>query len=120
MTGECDGFCWYDVQLSPKRPVKLSLLRLEIPRLAPTARYLHAANFTWTYLSTGLPEYGGQWSDKFKPYVWLGDEERGLAWCAESDRGWSLQEPTRALQAHTQDGVVVFSATMVGTMIGSA
>lgn len=113
MTGECDGFCWYDVQLSPKQPVKLSLLRLEIPRLAPTARYLHAANFTWTYLSTGLPEYGGQWSDKFKPYVWLGDEERGLAWCAESDRGWSLQEPTRALQAHTQDGVVVFSATML-------
>ena len=67
MTGECDGFCWYDLELRPKQPVKLSLLRLEIPRRAATASYLHAANFTWTYLSQGLPEYGGQWSDKFIP-----------------------------------------------------
>ena len=59
MTGECDGFCWYDLELSPKQPVKMSLLRLEIPRLARTARYLHAANFTWTHLPKDLPEYGG-------------------------------------------------------------
>ena len=113
MTGECDGFCWYDLELTPKQPVKMSLLRLEIPRRAATARYLHAACFTWTYLTTGLPEYGGQWSDKFKPYVWLGDEERGLAWCAESDKGWLLKEPKHALQAHTQGDVVVFSATLL-------
>ncbi len=113
MTGECDGFCWYEIRLTPKRPVTLNLLRLELPRRAATARYLHAACFTWTYLSTGLPEYGGQWSDRFKPYVWLGDEERGLAWCAESDQGWSLKEPTRALQAHTQGDVVVFSTTLL-------
>jgi hypothetical protein len=113
MTGECDGFCWYDLELSPKQPVKLSLLRLEIPRLARTARYLHAANFTWTQLSQGLAEYGGSWSDKFKPYVWLGDEARGLAWCAESDQGWLLQEPTRALQVQTKGDVVVFSATLL-------
>src|ERR1039457_604346 len=113
MTGECDGFCWYDLELTPKQPVKLSLLRLEIPRLARTARYLHAANFTWTQLSQGLAEYGGKWSDKFKPYVWLGDEERGLAWCAESDRGWLLQEPTNALQVQTKGDVVVFSSTFL-------
>ena len=113
MTGECDGLCWYDLELSPKQPVKLSLLRLEIPRLVRTARYLHAANFTWTQLSQGLAEYGGSWSDKFKPYVWLGDEERGLAWCAESDRGWLLQEPTHALRVQTKGDVVVFSATLL-------
>ena len=113
MTGECDGLCWYDLELRPKQPVKLSLLRLEIPRRGATARYLHAANFTWTYLTTGLPEYGGQWTDKFKPYVWLGDEERGLAWCAESDQGWLLKEPTRAVAAHTQGDVVTFSATIL-------
>ncbi len=113
MTGECDGFCWYDLELNPKQPVKMSLLRLEIPRRATTARYLHAACFTWTYLTTGLPEYGGHWADKFRPYVWLGDEERGLAWCAESDEGWWLKEPTHALQAHTQGDVVVFSATLL-------
>ena len=113
ITGECDGFCWYDLEFNPKQPVKMSLLRLELPRRAGTARYLHAACFTWSYLTTGLPEYGGQWSDKFKPYVWLGDEARGLAWCAESDKGWPCQGPTHALQAHTQGDVVVFSATLL-------
>src|ERR1035438_3026377 len=113
MTGECDGFCWYDLELSPKQPVKISLLRLEIPRLASTARCLHTANFTWSHLSQGLPEYGGQWTEKFTPYVWLGDEERGLAWCAESDQGWRLKEPTRAVAVHTQGDVVVFSATLL-------
>jgi hypothetical protein len=113
MTGDCDGFCWYEIQLNPKQPVKLSQLRLEVPHRAASARYLHAACFTWTYLSTGLPEYGGQWTDKFKPYVWLGDEERGLAWCAESDQGWLLKEPTHALQVHTQGDVVMFSTTLL-------
>ena len=113
MTGDCDGFCWYEIQLSPRQPLKLSALRLELPRRQATAKYLHAACFSWTYLSTGLPEYGGQWTDKFKPYVWLGDEDRGLAWCAESDQGWSLKEPTRALQAHTKGDAVVFSATLL-------
>ena len=113
MTGECDGFCWYDLELAPKQPVKLTQLRLEIPRRARTARYLHAACYTWTYLTTGLPEYGGHWNDKFKPYVWLGDEDRGLAWCAESEKGWHLKEPTHALQAHTRGDVVVFSSTFL-------
>jgi len=113
MTGDCDGFCWYDLELSPKQPVKLSLLRLEIPRRAGTARYLHTANFNWTHVSQGLPEFGGRWSDKFTPYVWLGDEERGLAWCAESDRGWMLKEPGHAVGVQTQSKGVVFSATLL-------
>jgi hypothetical protein len=113
MTGECDGFCWYDIELAPKRPLRLSSIRLEIPRPAATARYLHTANFTWSHFSQGLPEAGGKWSDKFTPYVWLGDEERGLAWCAESDRGWLLREPKRALEVQTTGSVVVLRVNVL-------
>ena len=113
MTADCDGFCWYEIQLSPKQPVKLSALRLELPRREPTARHLHAASFSWKYTTTGLPEYGGNWSERFKPYVWLGNEDRGLAWCAESDEGWSLKEATHALQIKTQGDVVNFSTTLL-------
>src|SRR6185437_5622100 len=62
MTADCDGFCWYEIRLEPKHPARLSSLRLEIPRIAPTARYLHTANFTWSNVSGGLPEIGGKWS----------------------------------------------------------
>ena len=113
MTGECDGFCWYEIELAPKQPLKLNAIRLEVPRNAATARYLHTANFSWTHFSQGLPEAGGKWTQKFTPYVWLGDEERGLAWCAESDQGWLLKEPTRAVQVQTEGDVVRFKATLL-------
>ena len=40
------------------------------------------------------------------PYVWLGNEERGLAWCAESDQGWQLNEPSKAIRIETRDNTV--------------
>ena len=114
MAADCDGFCWYEIQLVPKQPVKLSSIRLEIPRIQGTARYIHAANFQWGgQLSSGLPEYGGNWKQVFMPYVWLGDEDRGMAWCAESDQGWRLSEPTNALQVKTEGDVVLFSANLL-------
>lgn len=113
MTGECDGLMWYEIVLTPQKPLKLSSLRLEIPRLGDTARYLHRANFAWPGYSRGLKEIGENWHEKFMPYVWLGDEQRGLAWCAESDQGWMLAEPTNALKVNTQAAVARFTATIL-------
>jgi hypothetical protein len=115
MTGECDGFSWYEITLSPKKPVELKALRLEIPRRAETAKYIHAAAFTWggKQISRGLPEIGGKWSESFMPYVWLGDEDRGLAWFCESDEGWRLKDPGNALKVETIGEKVVFTATFL-------
>src|SRR5690606_14982857 len=30
------------------------------------------------------------WRGNFKPYIWLGAEERGLAWFADNEEGWEL------------------------------
>jgi hypothetical protein len=106
LTADYDGFCWYEIRLTPKRKITLRSLGLEIPRTAKTARYLHSANFSWSNVSQGLPELGGTWISPFVPYVWLGDEERGLAWCAESDQGWQLNEPAKAIRIETHDNVV--------------
>ncbi|MGI8964577.1 MAG: glycoside hydrolase domain-containing protein, partial [Limisphaerales bacterium] len=111
MTADCDGFCWYEIQFTPKHPVKLRSLGLEIPRIAKTARYFHSADFSWSNISQGLPELGGKWSGTLKPYVWMGDEERGLGWCAESDAGWQLSEPAKALSVETHGEIVSFKTT---------
>jgi hypothetical protein len=113
LTADCDGFSWYEIRLKPKRPLTLRSLGLEIPRTAKTARYLHSANFTWSNVSQGLPELGGTWSSPFVPYVWLGDEERGLAWCAESDEGWQLSDPANAVRIETQGNVVRCRFSMI-------
>lgn len=113
MTGECDGFCWYDITLTPKQPLTLRSLRLEIPRAADTARYIHTSSFTWGRLSQGLKEYGGRWVEAFMPYVWLGNEDAGLAWCCESDEGFRLKEATHALEVATAGDVVRFTITLL-------
>src|SRR5262249_39679503 len=102
LKADCDGFCWYEIQIKPKRPVTLRSLTLEIPRVKTTARYLHTANYSWSNLSQGLLELKGKWSGGFMPYIWMGDEDRGLAWCAESDEGYRLSDPGRALRIDTQ------------------
>ena len=56
---------------------------------------------------------GAKWDRKFMPYAWLGDEERGLAWCCESDEGWRLKDADKALQIRTSGSTVVFSANLL-------
>lgn len=113
MTGECDGLMWYEVTITLKSPLKLASLKLEIPRTRDTARYLHAANFAWPGFSSGLEEIGGTWRHAFMPYIWLGDEQRGLAWCMESDKGSALNDAANALAVNTQAAVVRFSANII-------
>jgi len=114
MAADCDGFMWYDINVTSLQPTELKSLRLEIPRVEQTARYIHSANFQWGgQISRGLKEIGGKWSQRFMPYVWLGDEDRGLAWCCESDQGWMLSEPTRALLVETKGKTVLFSTTFL-------
>lgn len=113
LTADCDGFCWYEIRFEPKHPIKLKSLRLEIPRVAGTARYLHTSAYNWSNVSGGLPEMGGKWASAFVPYVWLGDEQRGLAWCAESDQGWHPAATGTALSVETKDDVVTFRANLL-------
>lgn len=113
LTADCDGFCWYEIRLTPRHAATLPSLSLEIPRIAATARYLHTSSYNWSNVSGGLPELGGSWGGAFVPYVWLGDEARGLAWCAESEEGWKLRDPSHAMAVATKGDVVTTRIRLV-------
>ena len=113
LRADCDGFCWYEIQFTPKHPIKLQSLHLNIPRVQTTARYLHTSSYDWSNVSGGLAERNGHWGASFTPYVWLGDEERGLAWCAESDQGWQRKTPSPAVSVETKANAVFFTATLL-------
>ncbi|MGZ4962015.1 MAG: glycoside hydrolase domain-containing protein [Limisphaerales bacterium] len=113
MTGECDGFCWYEIRVTPQHPVKVSSIWLDIPRTKETARYLHTSNYSWSNPSGGLAEMGGKWNGGFMPYVWLGNEDCGLAWCAESDQGWNLRDASHALVVESRTNEVLLRVTFL-------
>jgi hypothetical protein len=107
---EFDGMVRFDVLLRPRnKSVRLDLLCLEIPIWRERARYLHANNpEAW---SGATPE--PIWRSAFYNFVWLGDEERGLCWFAETDEGWNLANPNDAIIIQRQNDLTLLQINFV-------
>ena len=88
-TLEYDGLLWTDVTLTPKAPVTLTEVTLRIPVRAANALYLHHARGSWGEDTAGALPAAGYESAAIVPSLWVGDDDRGLAWLAETQQGWS-------------------------------
>jgi hypothetical protein len=105
-TLEYDGMLWTDLTLTPARPLALTGLTLHIPLRAANAIYVHHVRPSWLEDNAGrLPDQGYE-APAFQPFLWLGDDDRGLAWFAESDQGWS-NVPGKPVERVTRNGDVV-------------
>lgn len=86
-----DGMIWFEWQIeNPPNP--LAGLMLEVPLATKHARYFWCNRDNLGF----LPDDG--FTGAFLPALWLGDEERGLEWLAETDEGWHLNQPDRAIE----------------------
>ena len=112
---EFDGMMRFDVEWTASSNASLTELRLEIPLRPTQASLLHFypplyefPAMTWPkperLNSIARPAY---WRSCFSPFVWLGNEERGLQWFCESDENWRLKDPNTALEITTTDNEVV-------------
>jgi len=84
-----DGMIRCDLTITPTAGQStIQELTLAIPLKPEHARYLYHFPGRWgsVFNSAYLPQEG--WQNPFKPFVWLGDEDRGFAWFCESDRNW--------------------------------
>ncbi|MCC7350886.1 MAG: hypothetical protein IT446_09975 [Phycisphaerales bacterium] len=108
---EYDGLSWIEMKLDPARPTQLEGLYLDIPIRADQATLLHEVTDSIRRVFAGHTPAGKGtvWDSgkllntsgmigNFKPMYWLGNEDRGLCWFGESDKGWSLDEKLPALQ----------------------
>ncbi len=111
---EYDGMVRVDVTLTPTAGrAMLADLTLELPLAPEHARYLYHFPGEWGSVANSgfLPPAG--WSHAFKPYVWLGDEDRGLAWFCESDRNWYPLGAAAALTIRREDKAVVLRCHLI-------
>ena len=104
-TVEYDGAVRLDWRLAPrKNPVTVANLAFVVPVKRSMAKlYQHYVfeDFAFSKLDTWnkagkLPESG--WSGKFTPGFWLGDEQRGITWFAESRAGWTPADPNKYIE----------------------
>jgi hypothetical protein len=103
---EYDGCLTTDLTLDTAGQT-IESLALEIPLKPEHARYIHAAQANWadSYAAAMGASPGWEWARPFYPYVWLGDEARGLAWFSETDEPFQLDDRSRAVQVQTVQGL---------------
>jgi hypothetical protein len=110
---EYDGMVRSDVALQPQGEIRIDELTLEIPVKPEYARYLYHWPGRWgsAYNAGALPDKG--FSSAFKPFLWLGDEWRGLSWFCESERGFRNARPDEVIDIRREDGAVVLRVRLI-------
>ena len=84
-TTEFDGLQRCDLTLTPDGVAEVSALTLEIPVKSQYAAFLCPSTGHTSPALTTPPE---GWKSAFMPQVWVGNDDLGLAWIAESDEWW--------------------------------
>jgi len=114
---EFDGMMRVDMVVMPQRGTspKLDELWLETPLKAEMATLFHYWPGRWGSAanSEAVPESG--LTLPFKPFVWLGWEEGGLSWFAESDKGWQPEEANRYIEVVRQGEETVLRLRILDT-----
>lgn len=116
---EYDGMMRVDLKLVPKTPVRLESLALEIPVKSAHAKYYYYypdRSGSWTAHRPGAVPAAGV-TMPFNPTIWLGDDERGLQWFAESDQNWLPADVKQAVQIKPQGEMTVLRLDLIGQPI---
>ncbi len=119
-TVEYDGMIRVDLTITPRAAGEIEGLTLTIPVRPERATYLVRTDCA----GTGSPadeRYGALpaegWRAEFHPFVWLGDEDRGLVWFCEAPEGWVLPEDGKPIEVARRDGAVDLTITIAaGTL----
>jgi hypothetical protein len=83
---EYDGLLVVDLEVVAPRGKTITAAALELPLRNAVARYRHRAAQAGEGHAGIIPE-GGE-HDRFIPYAWIGDDQRGLFWFCETDENW--------------------------------
>ncbi len=109
---EYDGYTWTNLTVDPARPLRVGELRLTWRMPRAQATLMHADAFQWINNPAGSLKPEG-WSSDFTHFFWLGNEERGLSWYAESPRGWRPSATKRAIEVTPRGDEVLVTIRLI-------
>jgi hypothetical protein len=117
---EYDGYMLFDCTLTALRDLALEDLRLEIPLDSRSARLCYGNRVLPENDQIPIAEWysgavTGDLAFRFSPCIWLGDEERGLCWQAESDEDWHCAAAQKAIEILPRAGTTLFVAHWIDT-----
>jgi hypothetical protein len=109
-TVEYDGFCWNEITLAPTASALVERVALEIPMRKAACRYVYEGHAQAGHALSplGLRRPIGA-------NLWLGDEERGIAWLAESLEWVHAQDRARQVEILPGGGQTLWRSTFIDT-----
>ena len=112
-TVEYDGRIRVDLTLTPKREVQVDELTVEIPIKPEHAEYLYHFPGKWRSVANSgkLPAEG--FKHAFKPFWWLGDNDRGFCWFCESAENWLPEDREDAITIDREKDRVVLRLCLI-------
>lgn len=110
---EYDGMVRVDWVLRARRKLTLERLSFKVPLCAAHARYIYQFPGGSSQTRNAAALSAEAVAMPFRPFVWLGDEARGLAWFCESDQQWHLNDPAQAIHITRHSHEVALTLTLV-------
>lgn len=93
---EFDGLWWVEFEMKPKTgTASLNAFELKVPFAAGVAQWVYAHDHDKQQLQGKLETNP---LGAFLPNVWIGNDEVGLTWFAESDEHWLPADPKSAVR----------------------
>lgn len=106
VTTEFDGMIRCGLRLVPVADkITIENLILEIPFKSKHAVFMHSWPGRWGSAANSHAVPPVEWQSAFKPFVWIGDYERGLAWFCESDENFFPASLNRVIRVR-RDGEI--------------
>lgn len=115
-----DGMLRVDWELSSSRPIRMEALIMEIPLQTEYAKYFYQyRGRNGDDKTIGLiPRQ--EFAKGFRPFIWIGDESRGMSWFAESDENWFNADPHQAIIVKRERDSVILRLQMISTPVDMA
>ncbi len=117
---EYDGYMIFDCEIKARRDLNVEELTLEIPLRTQHATLCFGSNVYPEKKNPRIPmsvlHMGAVEKDlafRFSPNIWLGDEERGLCWQAESNEDWHYADEQKAIEILPRGETTIFRANLV-------
>ncbi|MFV0338400.1 MAG: glycoside hydrolase domain-containing protein [Chthoniobacterales bacterium] len=118
-TLEFDGYLQYRCELSSDEKIEIDRLALNFPLRASYAQFCYAdrayplidKNYVNTFFSGAIGR--DALAFQFSPNVWIGNDNFGLTWQAESDQYWVPVDEEKVLEIIPGENQTVFVANFI-------
>jgi hypothetical protein len=114
VTVDFDGDAWAEFSIKARHAVQIDELVVQAPVKRQHAQYLYRYPGSWNTSENSRALSPTGWNGAFVPYVWVGDNDRGLAVYTESDEFWQSADRKRAVELTPEGETVAVRFNVIG------